>query len=164
MDKEPQDSNVASEPVEAASAQEMSRRALVRGATPMILSLSSSAALARSSNLIGATTEEAAKDWAGNTLCLDRRSVLSVSSDGEVYDLGPNPLGTVYRIKERDYHYEKNNSPNTAISEGQMCRLSDATYYFNDGYGWQQVRLPQGILVSGRSLGSFSSTMTFIDI
>ena len=71
------------------------RRSILKGAiaaAPVIATLPSGAALARSSNLISATSPTGAFDGYGRTQCLDASSG---SLSGSVMDLGVPPSGNV---------------------------------------------------------------------
>ena len=142
----------------------LSRRALIKGgaaAMPLILTLQSGAALARSSNLIGATSYDAT-DALGRTLCLDTSSVYPVGGDTAKYDLGEPPYARVTAISDREYHTEPN-SGHTDISAAQMCESSQIGFYYKDR-GWQQAQVPQGILVSAAALSSFAGSIYITDL
>jgi hypothetical protein len=155
------------------------RRALIKGAAatlPMILTLQSGAALARSSNLIGGTSEASAKDANGNTLCMDMSYATPI---GDKYDLGPTPGDVVVNMYP-DYEYTKRELPSLlrlrgpAGNEGQrvtvgireVCESSiDKTFYFKDGPGgWQALPGGNGCLVSLTAISSFADgTFQFQD-
>jgi hypothetical protein len=130
----------------------LNRRRLLKVAVataPVIATLPSGAALARSSNLIGATAGTG-KDALGRTQCLDLNSGTVV--DGMV-DLGVPASGQLTAIKERDYRTDDSWSAST-ISEKQMCQQGGDFFYRN--YGWKSVRVPRGIVVSATALSSFA--------
>ena len=140
----------------------ISRRSLLKGsvkAMPVVLTLHSGAALARSSNLISGTVTPH-MDELKRTACLDTASVDPAGSP-DLYDLGEPPRARVHMINERDYRVEKNNGSNP-ISEGQMCETG-GTYYYNDS-GWKEVNLPKGMLVSGTALTSFAGAVNYVDL
>jgi len=138
----------------------VSRRSILRGtviAMPAILTLQSGAALARSSNLISASTT-AYTDAAGRTLCLDVNSVYPADGSGQVYDVGDPPFAKVNAITDREHF----TSPNSAVSEATMCR-DGGTYLYKDS-GWKEVTVPKGILVSATALASFAGGIAITDI
>jgi hypothetical protein len=133
----------------------MNRRRVLKVAVataPAIATLPSGAALARSSNLIGATTGTG-KDALGRTLCLDTSSKTVV--DGMI-DLGVPPSGKVTAIKERNYLVEARGSADP-ISEKAMCQAGGDFYYQSSG--WQTVKVPKGIVVSATAMSSFAGSI-----
>jgi hypothetical protein len=92
-------------------------------------------------------------------LCLDTNSV-NPAGGGDVYDVGDPPYARVTAINERDYQRKANNSD--PVSEATMCQDGGA-YYYKDS-GWQEVRVPQGILVSATALTSFASGIVLTDL
>ena len=91
--------------VKSASPKKMSRRTLLRaGATamPVILTLQSGEALARSSNLIGAAPA-GTRGKGGRALCLETSSLGRVR-DSEKYDLGDPGFATVNALPDADYY------------------------------------------------------------
>jgi hypothetical protein len=154
------------------------RRALIKGAAatlPMILTLQSGAALARSSNLIGGTSEASAKDADGNTLCMDMSYATPI---GDKYDLGPTPGDVVVNMYP-DCEYSKKQMPllrrrGPASSAGQRVTVGvqevcespiDSTFYFKNGPGgWQPLPGGNGALVSLVAISSFADgTFRFQD-
>ena len=129
-----------------------SRRAfLKKGATamPVVLTLQSGAALARSSNLIGAAPA-GTTDLSGNTLCLDTSSVYPI---GGKYDLGEPPYARVNVIPDRRYVTVTRRGMQE-VSETRVC--GGGTYFYREG-GIQRVNLPaNGIVVSATALSSVS--------
>ena len=114
----------------------MHRRALLKGAAttmPMILTLQSGAALARSSNLISAT-KYGARDEHGRTLCLDLDSVYPAGEYGHKYDLGEPAYGQVFAINNRD-HRVRPRYRSRRIGERRMCRRG-GTYYYRRRHWW----------------------------
>ena len=117
----------------------ISRRAILRGAVttmPVVLTLQSGAALARSSNLISAS-RYSSEDRRGRTLCLDTDSVNPVSGSDHVYDLGEPARAHVYAINERDYRVAPHRNARR-ITEEQICRSGRPGFYRGE-YGWEQV-------------------------
>ena len=87
-------------------AKSLARRSVLKGAiaaAPVIATLPSGAALARSSNLISSTSPAGALDGSGRTLCLD---LSSGELSGTVMDLGVPPSGSVTAITARHYRTE----------------------------------------------------------
>ncbi len=117
----------------------ISRRAILRGAVttmPVVLTLQSGAALARSSNLISAS-RYSSEDRRGRTLCLDTDSVNPVSGSDHVFDLGEPARAHVYAINERDYRVAPHRNARR-ITEEQICRSGRPGFYRGE-YGWEQV-------------------------
>lgn len=149
----------------AANRIDYGRRKLIKGAAttvPMILTLQSGAVLARSSNLISASSEASATDMAGNTLCLDANSAIPLE-DG-LYDLGEPPRAMVWTIPGgKQYRTLPNSgSMSEVVTPKQMCERG-GDFYYNE-FGWQEVNCPQGMLVSATALSSFSGYVYFQDI
>jgi len=141
----------------------MSRRSLLKGsvkAMPIVLTLHSGAALARSSNLISGTVTPH-MDEHRRTACLDTSSVDPAGSP-DLYDLGERPHARVHMINDRDHRIDKNNGSGTSISEAQMCE-NGGTYYYHES-GWQEVNVPKGMLVSGTALTSFAGVVDYVDL
>ena len=145
------------------SPRPVSRRALLKGTVvtmPAILTLQSGAALARSSNLISAALP-GTTDHLDRTLCLDARYVDPVRFDShEKYDLGEPADGQVCAINDRD-HFLAATAGHGQVDEWEMCERGGTYYYKNRG--WQQVDVPQGILVSATALSSFAGYIDIID-
>ncbi|HJR71882.1 MAG TPA: hypothetical protein VKA43_17690 [Gammaproteobacteria bacterium] len=127
-------------------------------AAPVIATLSSGAALARSSSLISSTSPSGALDALGRTQCLDKRSG---DLKGTVMDLGTPPSGSVTAITQRDYRTEPKGSA-APISEAEMCARGGDFYYQSSG--WQTARVPRGILVSATALSSFAGSIRFTEV
>ena len=131
----------------------MNRRRLLKVAVataPVIATLPSGAALARSSNLIGPTSG-AGTDSKGRTLCLK----FGKSVDGMI-DLGAQPSGRVTAIKDREYRVDDSTSAAT-ITEKQMCQKGGQFYYQTSN--WRSVNVPKGIVVSATALSSFAGSI-----
>ena len=138
----------------------LSRRRMLKAAVataPVIATLPSGAALARSSNLIGPTAGPGT-DALGRTLCLDANSGTWV--DGMI-DLGPTGDGHVSAIRERDYRLEARGGA-APISEKDMCRRGGEFYY--QASGWQSAKVPRGIVVSATALSSFAGSIYIRDV
>jgi len=140
----------------------MSRRAVLRGATatvPTILTLTSGAALARSSNLIG--TIQTAD---GDVLCLDPRSTNGpIRENPNVYDLGSRPYAEVTQIPS-SYRYRAKGSP-TEMTPAEVCRYR-GPIEVNSGNGqWQErLRRRPGVMVSNVAVASFGTSISTTDI
>lgn len=131
-----------------------SRRLLLkRGLTamPVVFTLQSGAALARSSNLISAAPA-GTTDAYGNTLCLDTSTVYPLPA-GYKYDLGEPPYAQVNVLPKRDY-YAAANSSMQPVSPSTVCE--GGTFYYRDR-GWREINLPHGIVVSATALTSVAA-------
>jgi len=145
-----------------------SRRKLIKGAAgslPMILTLQSGAALARSSNLISSASAASAKDRYGRTLCMDGRSVYPVSggSGGDLYDMGEPPHARVAAISDREYYIWTQADGLGSVTPEEMCDRG-GYYYVRRRWGWRQVHVKQGMLVSATALSSFAGHYDLIDM
>jgi hypothetical protein len=139
----------------------VARRSILKGAmaaAPVIATLPSGAALARSSSLIGSTSPAGALDGSGRTLCLDE---LSGDRTGTVVDLGTPPSGSVTAITQRDYRTGPRGSADE-ITEASMCELG-GDFYYQDA-GWRTAHVPRGILVSATALSSFAGSIRFTEV
>ena len=151
----------------AADAGFRGRRALIKGAAatlPMILTLQSGTALARSSNLISGSSEASAKDTNGNTFCMDTRFATTIGDN--LYDLGPTPGGIVNLYPAYIYKTLANNGNNSlTVSVQEVCESSiDTSFYFHNGVEWQAVPGGNGCLVSLGAMSSFADgTFQFQD-
>jgi len=133
----------------AAGDRPINRRRLLKVAVataPIIATLPSGAALARSSNLIGPTTGSA-KDLQNRTLCLERGSL----PPNSMVDLGTPPKGWVTAIPERDYRKATDHS--VKVSEKDMCK-NGGQFHYKQG-NWRTVKIPKGIAASATALSSF---------
>jgi len=141
------------------------RRSMIKGAVgtlPMILTLQSGAALARSSNLIIAASPASAKDAYGRTLCMDESSVYPAAEAG-MYDLGEPASGTVMAINDRK-HMSWDGRRASYISEDEMCERG-GTYYYAKRYGYGTVDCKGGgMLVSAGAISSFAGKIDIIDM
>jgi len=147
------------------------RRALLKGAVgalPMILTLQSGAALARSSNLISASQPGSAKDAEGRMLCMDYRYVdMVVDGDGDsgqsrVADLGSPPYANISAIPRRMYFDEPEGE---RIYRREIC-YDGGVYSFQKTSGeWAQTGyVPKGMLVSATALSSFAGSYDITEI
>lgn len=162
-----------------------SRRTLLRGATaavPTILTLTSGAALARSSNCIN-LAQGAPVDPDGRHLCLDFHSVTRIGD--KRYDLGAPPSGSVTRIPADRTYYRSGSTHKVSVQE--MCNSGGQYYYKtsggalqSDASGWGSsgrggvkddadtkkvtFTVPKGGMVSAAALASFASHISFKDI
>ena len=124
---------------EQQSPKPMSRRALLRGAVttmPVVLTLQSGAALARSSNMISAS-RYSSEDRHGRTLCLDTDSVNPMDGSDHLYDLGEPARAHVYEINEREYRIAPHRNARR-ITEEQICSSGRPGFYRGE-YGWESV-------------------------
>jgi hypothetical protein len=143
--------------VTSTSPKKMSRRTLLRaGATamPVILTLQSGEALARSSNLIGAAPA-GTRGEGGRALCLETSNLGRVS-DSRKYDLGDPGFATVNALPDADYYPLESGRSGAPISADEFCSLGGSRKYHAGG--WHQVDLPtNGIIVSSVALRSVGS-------
>jgi hypothetical protein len=141
----------------------LNRRRLLKVAVataPIIATLPSGAALARSSNLIRPASAWAARDARDRTLCLDRNSGQGYSN-GAV-DLGVPPSGNVNAIVDRTHRLDDRWSA-AQVSEADMCKNGGSYYHYANG-SWKKVTVPRGILVSGTALSSFVGSIVVKEI
>jgi hypothetical protein len=136
-----------------------SRRRLLQGAAstvPMILTLQSGAALARSSNIISETTEAGALTEDGQYYrCLLLSSVDRVDKGA---DLGEPPSGEYVEIKNMTY-YTDDNASSPTVSGATVCK-NDVTYFYKD-QGFKQIRIEGGGLAfSAASHTSLAGALT----
>lgn len=151
-----------------AAAARLNRRALLRGAPtalPAILTLQSGAALARSSNLIGAAGQ--AGPDGGKYRCLDFDGI-SGTKTPKVYDLGDPAMAHVTRIDSDSRYYRENPdehrySDPDRVSPQKMCQQG-GNFYRKDGWRSRKVNVKQGVLVSATALSSFSSGIRYTDV
>ncbi|MGI9343461.1 MAG: hypothetical protein ACR2QV_11470 [Gammaproteobacteria bacterium] len=143
------------------------RRALIKGAAgalPMILTLQSGAALARSSNLISSASAESAKDQYGRTLCMDGKSVYPVDSGpANVYDMGEPPEAVVSVIRDRKYYIWSEGDGLGQVTTEEMCDRG-GYYFVKRRWGWRKVYVKRGMLVSATALSSFAGHIHLIDV
>lgn len=166
--------------VEEETPKSVSRRALLRGAVtamPVVLTLQSGAALARSSNMIS-TSHYATTDRHGRTLCLDTESVYPVDGSTHLYDLGDPADAHVFAINDREYKVSPD-SDAADMTAQEICESGRPGYYEgdyvwtddddeedDDGYrrSWEQVQVRRGVLVSATALSSFAGSVRVTDL
>ena len=140
----------------------MTRRAVLRGATatvPTILTLTSGAALAQSSNLIG-TVQRAN----GDVLCLDPRSTNGPTRRNlNVYDLGSPPYAEVSRLPST-YRYRAKHTLK-AMTPAEVCRHR-GPIEVNYGSGeWRDLQLRgSGVMISNTAWASFGAAISTKEI
>lgn len=147
-------------------APNLSRRALLKGtvkAMPVVLTLQSGAAFARSSNMISATGS-GYKDGYGRSLCLDTSSVTPADGSATLYDMGEPAFGSISAINDRDFQTYPFGF-GKPISEARMCERG-GTYYYRSGSRWQwrRVSVRKGVLVSATALSSFAGNIVVTDL
>jgi hypothetical protein len=142
----------------------VSRRTLLRGAAPAIVTLYSGAALAQSSNLISAPAAATAEN--NKYRCLDTASVYATKKP-DVYDLGSSPMAHVTQIRStKDYYPTSGYSglpSGPEVTAKQMC-TTGGNYVRKDTWGYTRVNVSRGVLVSATALNSFSDKVTYTDI
>jgi hypothetical protein len=146
----------------------VSRRSLLRGATiiaPTILTLHSGAALARSSNLIGASPNQVAEN--GKFNCLDTRSV-ELTNKRNVYDLGDKPMAHVTTIRSNKKYYKVGSDDHQGddldrVDGTKMCE-EGGWYLRKDDAKFEKVRVHRGVLLSATAMNSFSNDITYTDV
>jgi len=141
------------------------RRALLKSAVvtmPMILTLQSGAALARSSNLISASRPRSAMDSDGRMLCMDYRYIDSELGDHDLVDLGEPPYASVTAISKRKYY----DAPyGEEVHRREMCREGGTYYYKRSYWRWRKTGyVPRGMLVSATALSSFAGHIDITEI
>lgn len=166
----------AEEKIQGRASAKIDRRKLLRGASaavPVILTLQSGAALARSSNLIGTNPYSGAQD--GKYNCLDFDGI-DRTDKPNVYDLGSPPMGHVTRIDadSRYFRVDPDGShqsgygggyggSNDEVSKPKMC-ADGGTYYRKNRWRTTRVSVKRGMLVSATALSSFSSGINYTDV
>ena len=128
---------------------------------PAILTLQSGAALARSSNMISASSSDTT-DGLGRTLCVEKSSVYPEDGYGEKYDLGNPPHAVVNVIRgpgEMIFYETKNKS--TPISPGALCLRGGPAWEKPDGSQFLLSRdFGPGFVVSSGSMVSIADYVT----
>lgn len=129
---------------------------------PAILTLQSGAALARSSNMISASSPDTT-DGMGRTLCVDKSSVVYADADGssEIYDLGEPPSAEVNIIRgPTEVQFYETKSTEFPIRPGAMCERGGQFFSKPKGDPWVQHEvLPQGFVTS---TGAWTSIAGFV--
>jgi len=167
VDAQVNDMTVERKESNGASAK-INRRAMLRGASaavPAILTLNSGAALARSSNLIGAANHLGTQD--GKYRCLDFDGIRGTERPN-VYDLGDPAMGHVTRIDAESRYYKTwsgsySRGASSEVTKPQMC-TEGGTYYRRGSYRTAEVTVKRGVLVSATALSSFSSGINYTDV
>lgn len=135
--------------------QGLSRRAFLKAgssAVPVVLTLQSGAALARSSNLISAAPD--GTRVRGHAFCLDT-STAKPLLDSHKYDLGDPVYASINVLPDQRFYPTKGKS-GVPVTADQFCRQGQTRYYHDSG--WHEVRLPtNGVIVSATALTSVSS-------
>jgi hypothetical protein len=137
----------------------LSRRRFVKGAiatAPVLATLPSGAALARSSNIIGSTSPAGAI-YKNKLLCLDARSGSGLTAGGSAVDLGQPPSGFATAITDRDYRVDDGESA-APVTEAAMCK-NGGYYYYKSSWGWKKVTVPKGMYVSATAMSSFAGSI-----
>ncbi len=144
-----------------------SRRRFLKAGTkamPVVLTLQSGAALARSSNLVSGAPRHTT-DKLGRTLCLEADSVenpSAVSGQGrQVYDLGEPAYGRVAAIRDRNYRTRPRRRAER-VSEATICEKG-GTYYYRDR-GWRQRTFKHGMVVSATAMTSFAGDIDIYEM
>ena len=110
-------------PAGQADAPNLSRRAMLRGATmavPTILTLGSGAALAASSNLLSTNRTATSAD----VNCLDPASTQgTLPTNPNVYDLGSPAYGEVTVIPSANRYRDPSNN-NATLTTSQVCQFN----------------------------------------
>jgi len=154
----------AGTPASSQTPAPMSRRTLLRGAAPAIVTLYSGAALAQSSNLISAPQAATAQNNKYN--CLDTASVYATKKPN-VYDLGAPPMAHITEIRTtKDYFPTSGYGGNPSgpeVTPKQMC-TTGGQYVRKDNWGYTRVNVSRGVLVSATALHSFADKVTYTDI
>ena len=154
--------DVEQRPVGRGVSKGLSRRAMLKGAVsgmPVVLTLQSGAALARSSNLISEAGYKAT-DRRGRTLCLDLDSV--AGSRGGLHDLGEPAYAHVTAINEREYHVDSDMS-SAELDEAVLCQRGGTAHY-REGGSIQKIEMRPGGLVSATALTSFAGNIVVTDL
>lgn len=121
---------------------------------PVVLTLQSGEALARSSNLISAAPA-GTRNAAGQALCLDT-STSTPMLDSTKYDIGDPGYATLNVVPDVDFYPLSGGRSDPPTSVDVFCTRG-GSMKFHDG-GWHQVDLPaNGIIVSANALNSVSS-------
>jgi hypothetical protein len=137
----------------------MSRRAVLRGgvtAMPAILTLQSGAALARSSNLISASSTNTT-DGLGRTICVDKNSVVYADDHSETYDLDEPPYAECNIIRgPTEVQFYETKGKDHPIRPGAMCERGGQFFSKPKGEQWVTSDVPQGFVASAGAMNSFA--------
>lgn len=139
----------------------ISRRAIIKGGAtvmPAILTLHSGAVLARSSNMISASSPDTT-DGMGRTLCVNKSSVVYADDHSEIYDLGEPPYAECNVIRgPTEVQFYESKDKSTPIRPGAMCEKGGQFWSKPDGGGaWVASDLPQGFVASAGAMTSIAS-------
>ncbi len=126
---------------------------------PAILTLQSGAALARSSNLIGAAPA-GTRDAHGDAICLDTSTAFPLSGSNK-YDLQDPGFATVNVIPDAEYYPLGSGRSADPMTADAFCELGGSNQYHDAG--WHQIDLPaNGIIVSANALNSVSGNVDIL--
>ena len=138
----------------------VSRRTVLRGASaalPTILTLSSGAALARSSNLIG-TIQQGGGGSTGEVLCLDPGSTQGPAMHNpNLYDLGSPPYGEVTSIPTDLEYRTKVGGQTVGLTPDEVCLNGGEIEYKLNGWSRNKVLMNPGAMVSSAAVSSFGN-------
>jgi hypothetical protein len=131
---------------------------------PVIFTLHSGAALARSSNLLSAASTFEV-DTMGRTLCVDINSLVPVDDLSQIYDLGEPPHAVVNVIrgeKEGRLYYVEKDDKDTGnpIHPGLMCEQGGQYWYKPASGQWEPIDIPRGFVASSMATSSFLGDLT----
>ena len=155
MDDMPNRKNPRSRPDRPVS---VSRRAILKAGTaslPVILSLQSGAALARSSNLVSSAPTGTRDPATGDAICMDS-STLTPLGEGQ-YDLGPNGYANVDMLPEQEYYVSGTGRKDGPYTADDVCATSEGYFSYHDGLQWNDIYSRQGIIISA---GAYTSVST----
>jgi hypothetical protein len=143
-------------PVGQPDTPDLSRRAMLRGATvavPTILTLGSGAALAASSNLLGTNQTPTTTD----VNCLNPASTQgTLPTNPNVYDLGAPPYGEVTVIPSTNRY--RNKATGLDITTSEACQLNGTVQVKYNGSGpWVDKTRTAGAMASAAAMASFGS-------
>jgi hypothetical protein len=132
------------------------RRFLMRAAAalPVVATIPSGAALARSSNLLSYRSGDAGNDFTTvdkQVICLHASSV--DSSDATTVDLGTNKPVVTLISTARTYKFQ--NGPSPDFTAGAACSNLPNYYKYS---GQSNVFIPAGYNVSASAFASFAAT------
>jgi len=137
----------------------VSRRALIKGGVtvmPAILTLHSGAVLARSSNMISASSPDTT-DGMGRTICVNKSSVVYADDHSEIYDLDEPPYAEVNIIRgPTEVQFYETKDKSTPIKPGAMCERGGQFWSKPQGEKWVASDLPQGFVTSSGAWASIA--------
>ena len=139
---------------------------MLRGASaavPTILTLSSGAALAATSNLISTV-----QTTSGDVMCLKKSSTEGPTlTNPNLYDLGDPPYGEVVNIPSiNQYRIKPATGAPTVKTPQQTCLEGGVNQYKTSTTDWTALKspMPQGVMVSNASVASFGTRIIYTDI